>query len=343
MPKQSKVKVQARSTKPKQATQREDDNRTYYCCRCNHQYKHQQRNFPASQSPLYRGNNGYLPICNTCIDEIFEHYKTVLENETEALKRVCLKFDIYWNPEIYQMTSKANTSASRVRSYTSKTNLYKYVGKTFDDTLDEERAERSSVIVDQVRDISDTEIDVSPESVEFWGAGFEMNYYPELDRKYKNWTEDIPKPIEKAVEALYKQICILEITINRDSTLGKNIDKNVNMLNTLLGSLNAKPSQKKADEAMDAEFDKKPFGVGIRMYENSRPIPEPSPELRDVDGIIRYISIWFYGHACKMLKIKNVYSKMYEEELEKLRVENPMLDEEDDEAFFEDIYGGDLK
>ena len=80
-----------------------------------------------------------------------------------------------------------------------------------------------------------------------------------------------------------------------------------------------KPSQKKQDEAIDTAFDSNPFGVGIRLYENSKPIPEPDPELQDVDGIIKYISIWFLGHLCKMLGIKNTYCKLYEQELEKMR------------------------
>ena len=59
------------------------------------------------------------------------------------------------------------------------------------------------------------------------------------------------------------------------------------------------------------------------------------------DGIVKYISIWFLGHLCKMLGIKNAYCKMYERELEKMRIENPELDEEDDETLFDDIFGGD--
>ena len=162
----------------------------------------------------------------------------------------------------------------------------------------------------------------------------------ELDRKYKYWTSGLPKTLDKGEEAIYKQVCILEATINRDSAAGKSIEKNVNALNTLLGSANLKPSQKKADDAAETAFDGMPFGVGIRMYENSRPIPQPDPEFQDVDGSVRYISIWFLGHLCKMLGIKNTYCKMYEKELERMRIDNPELDEEDDEALFEDIFGG---
>ena len=59
------------------------------------------------------------------------------------------------------------------------------------------------------------------------------------------------------------------------------------------------------------------------------------------DGIVRYISTWFLGHLCKMLHIKNSYSRMYEDAIEKLRVDRPELDEEDDEDLFNDIFGDD--
>lgn len=83
------------------------------------------------------------------------------------------------------------------------------------------------------------------------------------------------------------------------------------------------------------------FGALIKVWENERPIPEPDPEMRDVDGIVKYISIWFFGHLCKMLRINNSYSRLYEAEMAKLRVEKPEYADEDDEQLFDDMFGGD--
>ncbi len=46
------------------------------------------------------------------------------------------------------------------------------------------------------------------------------------------------------------------------------------------------------------------------------------------------------GHLCKMLGIKNTYCKLYEDEMARLRVERPDLEEEDDEGAFSEIFGG---
>jgi hypothetical protein len=180
--------------------------------------------------------------------------------------------------------------------------------------------------------------------IDFWGAGFAPDFYLELERRYQDWTGGA-QVVDPSERSLYKQICILEATITRDSAQGKAIDKNVNALNTLLGSMNLKPAQKKDDG--DSAIEGTPFGVWIRRWENERPVPDVDPELKDVDGIVRYIEIWFRGHLSKMLGIKNSYSKMYEEEIAKRRVEHPEYDDEDDETMFNDIFdseygGGDM-
>ena len=35
-------------------------------------------------------------------------------------------------------------------------------------------------------------------------------------------------------------------------------------------------------------------------------MPEPDEAWQDVDGIRRYINVWFLGHLCKMMGIKKL-------------------------------------
>lgn len=338
MPKQSKIT----STRP-QAAKPVNEPTEYKCCRCEKTFKKQKSNFPASQSSLFKGNGGYLPICNRCVEELFEHYKEVLGSDVEAIKRICLKFDIYWNMEVYNMLNKSSSSGSKVRTYIAKTNLFKYIGKTYDDTLDEiTSSDREIVDISDIKDNITGEDIIEPELVSFWGGGFTPTFYRELQALYDEWTKGLDQDvIDVGEKEIYKQICILKATINRDVANGKSVEKHINTLNTLLGSANLKPIQKKEEENMGTSIDGVPFGMGIKMCENTRPIPEPDPEFQDVDGIIRYISIWFLGHLCKMLRIKNTYSKLYEREMEKLRVERPEFDDEDDETLFDSIFESD--
>lgn len=119
--------------------------------------------------------------------------------------------------------------------------------------------------------------------------------------------------------------------------------KSVNSLNTLIGSLNLKPAQKKSDE-LDASIANTPLGVWLFRYENKRPLPEIDKSLQDVNRIKKYVFTWL-GHICKMCGVKNGYTRLYEDEINRLRVEKPEYEDEDDESLLIDAYsenqGGD--
>lgn len=325
-------------------------NQKFYCYRCGMAFSRQKGYFPVSHSPMYRGI-GYLPFCNDCIDTLFDEYRQSLGSDREAMRRLCMKLDLYWHDSIFDMVERTAGVNSKVRSYIGKTNIIRYIDKSYDDTVKEEERNGIAAARQEERvqtgylpedDAQEENIDIPEDVILFWGPGYTPKMYLELEERKKYWLSRFPVGYNFDIgeEALIRQICNLEIDINHDRAAGKSIDKNVNTLNTLLGSANLKPAQKKSEEA-DAELDNMPFGVGIRKWENTRPIPEPDPELQDVDGIVRYISIWFLGHLCKMLGIKNTYCKLYEDEMERLRVKTPEFEDEDDESMFNNIFSGD--
>lgn len=327
----------------------------FYCCRCGRSYSRLNGSFPVSHSHMYRGT-GYLPICSECVDDLYETYKNTLGNDREAMRRICMKLDLYWNDSIYAMVERVSGVQSRVRAYIGKTNLLKYIDKTFDDTIEEEKASFDEEFIKRVddavssrlsecqymqdTDTTDDDCDnlIRQEDIEFWGPGYDYEFYEDLNRRWAGWTQgsDVTDPSEKS---LYKQICLLEATITKDSAQGKAIDKNVNALNTLLGSMNLKPAQKKDDS--DGELEKMTLGVGIQKWEYSRPLPETPKNLVDIRGTIRNITTWYLGHACKMVGLRNSYCKMYEEAMDKLRVSHPEYDEEDDDSVLNDLFSCD--
>ena len=346
MPKISKAsKIVPRSTKPGAPPPEKDKLDKYICSRCGKIYVRQKNNFPASQSPLFAGSGGYLPVCNHCIDNLFDHYKEALGGGDAAMERICMKFDIYWNPDIYGMINKVNSSASRVRQYISKTFLIKYIGRTYDDTLDERAGMGGTIMLSPDTDDETAEgVDVlgrptgvDARSITFWGKGFDAEAYKDLNARFERWTSEKPKPLDIVEESLYKQICIQEMSIARNAAAGKDIEKGQNALNNLLSSLNIKPNQRKDDSA-DADIDGTPLGVWARRWEEKRPIPDddiPEPKL------IKYITTWFFGHLGKAFNLRNVHSKLYEEAMDKYRVVKPEFEGEDDDEVMVDIFGGD--
>ena len=58
---------------------------------------------------------------------------------------------------------------------------------------------------------------------------------------------------------------------------------------------------------------------------------------KDVDGIKRFVDVYFKGHLAKAFGLKNGYSNLYDEEIDKYRVEKPKPVE--GEVTSDDIYG----
>ncbi len=314
------------------------------CRKCGVAYGRLKGNFPVSYGQLYKGV-AYLPYCRECVEGLYNSYHTECGDAKMAARQLCRKLDLYWNEKQFDAIEKTSASRSIMTAYINRVNGVKNAGKSYDDTLREEGTMWDAPVVCTVSTkvepiqaaVSSTKpiVDVPDEVVEFWGSDFEPEFVLKLDKRYKQWTDGVD--LDKGSVSLYKQICILEEMISKDAAEGKPVDKNMNMLNTLLGSLNQKPVQKKTES--DTTLDSTPLGVWIRRWENQRPIPEPDPEFEDADGIIRYILIWFAGHLGKMVGIKNHRSALYEAEIERLRVDRPEYADEDDDTLLLDIFG----
>ena len=109
----------------------------YKCCTCGKKYTKQSGNFSYSQSPMFKGNNSFLPICNNCLENLVEQYTELLGSQNEAIKRVCLHWDIYFSDSILNSTKKIDVNRSRIKCYVKNCNLFQNAGKTFDTYLKE--------------------------------------------------------------------------------------------------------------------------------------------------------------------------------------------------------------
>lgn len=318
-----------------------ETNQKFYCCRCGMAYSRQKGYFPVSHSPMYRGS-GYLPICNECVEKMFEDYIRLLGDERSAMKRLCMKLDLYWADPIFDMVEKTVATHSKVRAYIGKTNLYRYLDKTYDDTIKEEdrvvlsvQSTQNAVLPEQ----SDQSQEIPQEVIAFWGSGYTPEMYLELEQRRQYWMSRLPEgtKVDIGTEVLIRNACCLELDIARDRLAGKSVEKSISALNTVLGSMKLKPDQKM--DGGDADAERTPMGVWIRRWEEERPVPEPDEELQDCDGVVKYVTTWFLGHLCKMLGIRNTYCKLYEDAmLERAKDLDMDEDVEIDENLFNDIF-----
>ena len=320
------------------------------CTKCGIAYSRRKGYFPVSYAVLYKGI-GYMPICKTCIDDMYNGYLSQCGSAKDAVRQMCRKLDLFWSEKIYEQVEKKSSPRSMMTQYIAKINTVTYAGKCYDNTLSEEGSLWSfeyrpadSIQQDTDNEVTNAEADtettddyqITDEMITRWGSGLDPDNYKELEARWNYWSGAFPGGFpDRSTEALICQICSLEIDINRARASGKAVDKMIQTLNVLLGSANLKPVQKKQDE-MDSALSSTPLGVWLYRYENKRPLPEIDDQLKDVNGIRKYVFTWM-GHLCKMLGLKNAYSQLYEAEVNRLRVERPEYDGDDDETFMNEI------
>ena len=325
----------------------EIDNDRTVCYRCGTAYGRRKGNFPVCYATLYRGS-GYMPYCRNCVETMYQEYLSESNDAKKAVRQLCRKLDLYWNEQIFDSVEKKATTRTLMTNYIQRINNLAYAGKSYDDTLKTESklwigdSDITPVCtsVDSEREEKNENAlsldDIPGSVIEFWGPGYTPEMYLELEQRLQYYRGQMGEDAraDLGTDTLLRQIAMMEIDINRARADGKSVDKMVNSLNSLLSSL-TKPQK---GTVMDSTAANTPFGVWIKRWEDERPIPEIDESMKDVDGIIKYILTWVYGHMAHMLKIKNARVPLYEDAIAKLRVEHPEYDDDDDETLLYDLF-----
>lgn len=325
------------------------------CYRCRKLYDKRRGNFLKSYAPLYKGT-GYIHICRECVGSIYNIYLKACDNPALATRQVCRKLDLYWNDGIFNTVEKKSTSQNVVFQYISRiAGISSCAGKCYDDTLiaeellwnfpgnqSDENQNNTTLHSSDLEDEPNVIDEVGEDIVAFWGSGYTAEMYRELEERKEYWMSRLPgsDDLDIGAEAYIRQICGLELDINKLRALGKSTDKQVTTLNALLGSMNMKPTQRR-NEDLENDINTTPMGVWLYRYENKRPLPEIDDQLKDVNGVKRYVFTWM-GHLCKMMGVENGYTKMYEKEVERLRVLKPEYDGDEEGLIIEsysDVHG----
>ena len=181
----------------------------YKCCTCGKKYTKQTGNFSYSQSPLYKGNNSFLPICNHCLENLVEQYTELLGSQNEAIKRICLHWDIYVSDSLLNSTKKIDANRSRIKCYVKNCNLQPNCGKTYDTYLQEIKDNTINSIEELERIQTEAELkeesSVSDRTVKRWGLGYTETEYQMLNDHYKMLKDKAGDDDVK--EALIRDLC----------------------------------------------------------------------------------------------------------------------------------------
>lgn len=314
--------------------------KTFHCCSCGKDSDNPSL-FPRSYSVMNVNNHNRMPYCSDCVNALFNVTSLTFPDYHAAYRRVCMMLDVYYNDFLAESAYADSNDGNRVTKYlTLLYNRESLLDKTYADNILED-IEKS--ITEQYK-VTETveELHISKETKDFWGFGLENRDYHFLETKYNEWSQSVECE-EITQKAIIKNICFIQLQIQNALEQGGDITKLVNQFNTSMASANLQPKQKSDSEMLT---DNQCFGLKIKEWEDEEPISEPDERFRDVDGIKRYILVWFLGHFCKMMGVKNKYTEAleqdYEEEVSKYTVEPPTFDDEEDSMINADeLFGGD--
>lgn len=308
------------------------DGKLFYCHKCN-QYK--------SSDSFYndkRFASGLYPTCIKCtLDEATDYDKKtdIRSDNREKTKNVFQKMDLFYSDDLYDKCLKTieekvgekNRSTAYQQMLVMVKTLPQYTNKSWKD---------SEFILDENSD--DATINENSRIVKSGKKRFGKNYSADelywLENEYQDWIARYSCE-SKAQENLFKILCQQELEreiIRKNGGNTKDIDKSIQ---DTMNSLGIKPSQSNVEALADNAC----FGMLIDKWEQSKPIPEPEDEFKDPDKIGFLIDVFFKGHLSAMMGLKNAFSNTYHNFMKKYTVEKPEINEEEEEALFNQIFG----
>lgn len=279
---------------------------------------------------------GIYPICKKCVLKRVQQIdkKDDKPNETkESVINMMREMDLPYIDSLYDSCcqSVADNVGEKVKSspfmqmLTAILSLPQYKGETFKDSelpIDEESGNINKKIKQST-------------IKRFGNMGFSDQDLLYLQNEYESWVSRC-ECNTIAQETLFERISCKKLELAKATKAGKDTKDLDKALQDLMNSANILPRQ----NSMDAVSEGQTLGTLIEKYENSRPIPEPDPDFKDVDGIGKYITVFFLGHMSKVLGIKNRFSKTYEDYMANYTVKPPEYQQdEDSEDLFDKIFG----
>lgn len=250
----------------------------------------------------------------------------------EKTKSVLMKLDLPFIESLYDnlnekvdktgIVDKRGGTLAFPAYITMIKSLPQYKGKKWLDSEFEDSGERLDLLPTK---------EVRKGIIKLFGGGLTTQDYLFLQDQYDDWKARTQIDT-KSQETYIINICMLQLQIYNAQRAGKDTSKLLDTLNKLMDAARLQPKQ----NVGNASTDDLTFGQLIEKWEQEKPIPEPEDEFKDVDGIGKYIRVWFAGHLAKALGLKGGRTEEYEQEIKKYTVTKPQPQE--GEASSDDLY-----
>lgn len=250
--------------------------------------------FYKSNSEL--NNDGKTSICKQCVQDRYETLLTIYDGKSmESFKHLLFNLDEFFSEELYnECVMKDGT---------------KFIGEYFkvvnrDKNYRENTSLNNTLESNETKDIQlEDGVIVNERLIVEWGRGRQREDYMILEKRYKELANRFPS---KSPEEQYiiKDICKLELDIEECRRLGKTdkIASLENIKSKKMKDLDIIPSEKKNSMS---DKDIKIFGMGMKIYETTRPIPKIAETFNDVDNMNSYWDRTIVKPMAKMQGLAN--------------------------------------
>lgn len=300
----------------------------YKCIKCGKEYK-DLKNFSKSQSNLYEGWEGHLPICKSCFIDVYEELCEKYKDENRALRRICMMFDIHYKDKLIKPSELISHSAM-LGKYLRTTNLAQNKGKTYEYNFLVDYADPIIIKNKNGEIVNQKDYEVPEEVVRRFGVGYTTEEYKELQREYDDWTTRNECRTKSQEQIFVRLSCkMLEIQKAQANNMDtKDLDKTYQ---DLLSTANLQPKQMKDESNVEGRT----LSTLIKEWEENKPI-QADDEFKDVDHIGKYIDIFFKGGLAAGIGLKgNFFSNLYYRIMDKFTVKKPEVKKEE---FNQDLY-----
>lgn len=123
----------------------------YKCLSCGLEYTALTGNFYKSptNSPLWLANNGYAPICKTCIDKFKSVIADRYKSEEYAMKVICHYMDWYFSSDAFSAIAKNAQQYTPGMYSRMVNNNAQYKSKTFIDSIFDGEISKNNIIAEK--------------------------------------------------------------------------------------------------------------------------------------------------------------------------------------------------
>lgn len=245
--------------------------------------------FYKSNSVMFKNDNK-LPICKSCMIEIYEDNFQYYRNEEKALYKTLFSLDIIYDIKLAKkcIIDTFNTDKNLLKHYMSKVNLLQ----------NRDLTAKSSPKVN-IWDVTDEEIDdfeiedlnidtflVTREMTKRWGEGRNVTDYIFLEEEYTIMCNTYGNKNPYSLSS-YEQIALYKLFLKKEWEKPNPNPKTINEINNSISKI-AGDCQMKDSQIDNNEDETARFSKFIEMVENKEPILN-DPLYEDVDGIRKTI------------------------------------------------------